>query len=85
MHLFINKNDIQKYKGEVLKRFVGKKLVKTIANPTDEDLKEFGYMELIESDAPDYDAEKQYLIEEYEVVDGAIHVKYTVEELPNVL
>lgn len=82
MYLFINKNNIQKYNGEVLKRFVGKKLVKTIANPTEEELKEFGYMKLIESEKPEFDSERQYLDVEYEVVDGKIYEKHIVSELP---
>ena len=82
MYLFINKNNIQKYNGEVLKRFVGKKLVKTIANPTEEELREFGYMKLIESEKPEFDSERQYLDVEYEVVDGKIYEKHIVSELP---
>ncbi len=84
MYLFINKDSVQKYNGEVLKRFVGKKLVKTIANPTEEELREFGYMEMVEGEMPDYDAERQYLVCEYEVVDGVIYSKYTVIDLPDI-
>ena len=82
MYLFINKNNIQKYNGEVLKRFVGKKLVKTVANPTDKELREFGYMKLIESKEPEYDNERQFLECEYDVVDGVIQTQYTVCDLP---
>lgn len=82
MYLFINKNNIQKYNGEVLKRFVGKKLVKTIANPTEEELKEFGYMKQIESEKPEYDNERQFLECEYETIDGVIQTQYTVLNLP---
>jgi hypothetical protein len=66
----------------VLKRYVGERLVKTIANPTEEELKEFGYMVLVSGAAPDYDAERQYLTCEYEVVDGKIYEKYIISELP---
>ncbi len=82
MYLFINKYTIQKYNCEVLKRFVGKKLVKTIANPTEEELREFGYMKLIESEKPEYDSERQYLDVEYEVADGVIKAQYTILNLP---
>ena len=82
MYLFINKYSIQKYNGEVLKRFVGKKLVKTIANPTEEELREFGYMKLIEGEIPQYDTERQCCTSEYEVVDGKIYEKYIVSKLP---
>lgn len=84
MYLFINKDSIQKYNGEVLKRYVGKRLVKTISNPTDEELREFGYMELIDGELPDYDAERQYLYCEYEVVDGVINCSYIVEDIPQI-
>ena len=43
-YLFINENKIEKYNGEVLKRFIGNRLVKAISNPTKTNLKEFGYM-----------------------------------------
>lgn len=82
MYLFINKNEIIPYDGEVLKRYIGKRLVKTIANPTDEDLKEFGYMELAKTETPEYDAEKQYLVTEYEVTDGEIYCKHMISDLP---
>lgn len=82
MYLFISKNEIQPYNGEVLKRYIGKKLVKTIANPTEEQLKEFGYMKLAETKQPEYNQETQCLVCEYEVIDGKIHCKYTVEDIP---
>lgn len=82
MYLFISENEVQAYNGEILKRYVGRRLVKTIANPTDEDLKEFGYMELVEGEAPDFDAETQYVVSHYRVGDGKIYFEHRVEELP---
>ena len=60
-YLFINEQCVEPYNGEILKRYVGNKLVKAISNPTNEDLKEFGYKQLIENKAPEFDAETQTL------------------------
>lgn len=73
MYLLINENQIEPYNGEILKRYVGSKLVKVISNPTDEDLKEFGYMDLIEDEIPKYDEDTQFLSYEYQVKSGEIH------------
>lgn len=81
MYLFINENQIEKYNGEILKRYVGNRLVKAISNPTNEDLKEFGYMELITLGIPEYDTETQYISKSYYVQDGKIYEKYSVEEV----
>ena len=81
-YLFINENQIEPYNGEILKRYVGNKLVKAISNPTDDDLKEFGYMELIEDIEPEYDTETQYISKSYYVQDGKIYEKYSVEDIP---
>lgn len=83
-YLFINENEIEKYNGEILKRYVGNKLVKVISNPTDDDLKEFGYMELVEGTAPEYDAETQYIKKTYRVQDGKIYETCTAENIPEV-
>ena len=77
-YLFINENQIEKYNGEILKRYVGNRLVKAISNPTDDNLKEFGYMELVEGTEPEYDAETQYVAKSYYVQDGKIYEKYEV-------
>lgn len=81
MYLFISNIEVMPYNNEILKRYVGKRLVKTIANPTDEDLREFGYMEMVEGEIPEYDMERQYLVTEYAVINSEIHCNYSVEDL----
>lgn len=80
MFILVDKDTVLPYNGEVLKRFIGKRLVKTISNPTDEQLAEFGFLELVEDDVPDYDIDTQYLSYEFILQDGKIHKVYTVSE-----
>ena len=82
-YLFINENQIEKYNGEILKRYVGNKLVKVISNPTEQDLREFTYMELVEGTQPEYDAETQYISKSYYVQDGKIYETCSVCDIPN--
>ena len=84
-YLFINENQIEKYNGEILKRYVGNRLVKAISNPTDDNLKEFGYMELVEGTEPEYDTETQYVVKSYYVQDGNIYEKYEVCQISEIL
>jgi len=63
---------------EILKRYLGKRLVKTIAKPIDKVLKEFGYMELVEGEMPDCAKETQYIEIQYEVVDNIVYNKYMI-------
>ena len=79
MYIFIDENTIIPYNGELLKRYVGKKLVKTIANPTNEQLKEFGYKELVEEQRPE--DKLDYYIEEYYIDGEAITKKYRYIEI----
>lgn len=81
MYIFINDQEIQGYNGEILKRFVGNRLVKTIANPTREDLKEFGYLPLEEEEIPTYNEETQYLDFRYELGNGAIKKVWELKEI----
>lgn len=80
-YLFINEQRIEPYNGEILKRFVGNKLVKAISNPTDEDLKEFTYMELVKSEVPEYDEETQYLEYSYYVENDKIYENCEVKDI----
>ena len=84
-YLFINENQIEKYNGEILKWYVGNRLVKAISNPTHEDLKEFGYMELVEGIEPEYDTETQYVVKSYYIQDGKIYEKYEVCQMSEIL
>ena len=81
MYLFINKNQIEPYNGEILKRYVGNKLVKAIANPTEQDLKEFGYMELVKSEITEYEEETQYLEYSYYIENDKIYEKCEVKDI----
>ena len=85
MYIFIDKTTILPYNGEVLKRFVGNRLVKVISNPTKTNLKEFGYMELVDDPVPEYDEKTQFLSFEYQVKSGQIHKVYTVCDMENVI
>ncbi len=81
LYLFIDENTIQPYNGENLKRYVGNKLVKTIANPTEADLREFMYMSLVEETEPEYDLETQCLKHTYNVENGIIYETYEVKNI----
>lgn len=80
MYILMNKNTIEPYNGEILRRYVGNKMVKAISNPTDEDLKEFGYMELVKSEVPKYAEETQYLEYSYYVENDKIYEKCEVKD-----
>ena len=81
MYIFINENQIEPYNGEILKRYVGNKLVKAIANPTEQDLKEFGYMELVKSEIPEYEEETQYLEYSYYIENDKIYEKCEIKDI----
>lgn len=83
MYIFLNRNTVLKYNGEVLKKIVGKRLIKTISNPTETDLEEFGYMNLIEDTVPEYDRNTQFLSYEYKIQNGQIHKVYAVSNMEN--
>lgn len=83
MYLFMSKNEIQGYNGEILKRYIGKKLVKTISNPTDEDLREFGYKPLDDTaEIPEYDETMQYVSVKYTDTADKIIKEYEIKDIP---
>ena len=82
LFILIDEHNIQMYNNEILKRMVDDKIVKVIANPTEQDLKEFGYMECIRAEeTPEYDAETQCAELCYEVRGGKLVEYYKVTDL----
>lgn len=82
MYLFISENEIQGYNGEILKRYIGKKLVKIISNPTDAQLKEFGYKLLDDTAAmPEHDEATQYITVKYTDTPEKIIKSYEVKDI----
>lgn len=65
MYLFINETSIEPYNGEILKRYINDRLIKIIANPTDNDLCEFGYKKLDDSEERLEEKEGFYIKEFY--------------------
>lgn len=86
MYLFIDENTIEHYEGEVLKRYVGNRLIKAISNPTNEQLTEFGYKHLCDSPIPTYDEKTQYIKTTY--VDGeeitVVHEVLNIKEIGDI-
>ena len=81
MYLFKNENEVTEYDGSPLRFYVGKKLIKQIFSPTEDELKNFGYKKLIMAIMPEYDSETQYLTKKY--ADGEdITETYEVREIP---
>ena len=79
MYLFINESSIQKYNNEILENKIDNKITRAIANPTENYLKEFNYMELIENSSFEINEnEDQNIMLKYEVKDGKIHQVYEV-------
>ena len=81
MYLFKNENEVTEYDGSPLRFYVGKKLIKQIFSPTEDELKDFGYKKMIMAIMPEYDAETQYLSKKY--ADGEnITETYEVRDIP---
>lgn len=82
LYILISENEIQSYNNEILTRSVGDKIVKVISNPTEEDLKEFGYMEFVPNEEiPEYDPETQMVETKYEIRDGKIHQIFEIIDI----
>lgn len=81
LYLYNNKYSISPYNGEILKRYINNKMIKAISNPTEQDLKEFGYMNLVESSEPEYNVETQYLEISYQIIDNTIHQLYEIRNI----
>lgn len=79
MYLFINESTIQKYENDILKNKVGNKITRVIANPSENHLKEFNYMELVvDSISESNENEDQVIIVKYEIRDEKIYQIYEV-------
>ena len=70
LYLFKNKYEIAGYAGEILTKRVGDIIVETIKDPTEEQLREYGYKELVNTERPD--GKKGSAIETYSEVDGDV-------------
>ena len=81
MYIYIDEKTIISYEGEILKRYVGNRLVKVISNPTIEDLLEFGYKPLVEEEIPTYDEETEYLEVSYIDEIDRIVKHYEIKEI----
>lgn len=81
LYLFKNKYEIVAYAGEILTMRVGDTISKTIKDPTEKQLREFGYMDLVETQRPD---KKEGLAIEayYEITGGKIEKRYEYVRLP---
>lgn len=75
LYLFKNKYEIVAYDGEILTMRVGDVITKTIKDPTEDQLREFGYMDLVETQRPD--KKEGFAIEGcYEIIGNKIEERY---------
>lgn len=73
---------IRKYNGEILKRSINDRVVKVISNPTIEDLKEFGYMELIRNGIiPEHNPDTQIVETFYEIKNNKIYENFKISDI----
>ena len=82
--IYVDENTIIPYQGEILKLYVGRRIIKAISNPSPDDLAAFGYMPFIQATVPEYDESTQKLVYTYSISDGkvieTVEVKETEEE-----
>lgn len=75
----------QTYHGEILQKAINNKIVEVISNPTKDDLREFGYMELVHAvNIPEYDPEVQMLETSYEIKGNKIYETVKLIDIPNI-
>lgn len=78
-YLFINESTVQKYENDILKNKVDNKITRVVANPNENHLKEFNYMELIVDSVSEVNEnEDQTIIIKYEIRDGKIYQTYEI-------
>ena len=82
LYKFVNNKQIQLYKGEILTKYESDKIIKVVSNPTDTDLREFGYIQLVTNDKiPEYDPSTQSVEITYVVKDDKICQSYQVVDI----
>lgn len=67
LYLFKNKYEIAAYAGEILTKRVGDVIVETIKDPTEAQLRDYGYKDLIDTGRPE--PKEGYVIEVYYELD----------------
>lgn len=73
--------ELYKLENGRLKKFKGGFVVlnnRIYTNPTEETVRKAGYKDVVYGNKPEYDEEKQYLMETYTEDDASIYVRYEV-------
>ena len=78
LYKIIDENTIEGYDGGILKKYDGQNLISVVANPTADDLKNFGYKPLIDEGIPEYNEKTQYVTIKYTEDDNNITTVYEV-------
>ena len=76
--------ELYKLENGHLKKFKGGFVVldnRIYTNPTEETIRKAGYKDVVYGDKPEYDEEKQYLMETYTEDDTKIYVGYEVMDI----
>ena len=91
LYLFKNEYEIQAYAGEVLTKRVGDIIVETIVSPTAEQLKDFGYKPLKNTERPvekpGYAIETYYVAQKFGLISAIKHTRqvYALERKLNTI